>query len=397
MSLYRRNGIYYSDFSVNGQRYRQTLQTTDRREASAKEKELIAQAAQGKLAPSGQSFGRLAFGEAADRYLASRRLELALSSQAKERQLLVRPREFLQATALNRINAERVLAYREWRAAQGVGPAIINMEVGVLRRILRRAKRWHLIAEDVKPLREPRSIGRALTLEEKLKLLKTASQKPEWETACWAAILAFNTTLRKCELRGLQWKDINLIDRLLTVRKSKTPAGERVIPLTQEAYDALLRFRKRAEMFGPVEPTHYVFAGFHPRPRFHGKKFLGMKGTDFDPTRPVKSWNTAWRSLTRKAGLDGFRFHDTRHHAITELAEGGASEQTIMAIAGHVSRQMLERYSHVRLEAKRKALEALSRQPAGSSRGDTQEGSYGTRNVTNSWRERPMEMQVVEK
>jgi hypothetical protein len=60
--------------------------------------------------------------------------------------------------------------------------------------------------------------------------------------------------------------------------------------------------------------------------------------------------------------------------AITELAESGTSEQTIMAIAGHVSRRMLERYSHVRLEAKRDALKALSAKKA--------EG-YGTNNGTN--------------
>ena len=80
----------------------------------------------------------------------------------------------------------------------------------------------------------------------------------------------------------------------------------------------------------------------------------------YDPTRPTTSRRTAWRKLTLKAGLAGLRFHDLRHHAITELAESGASEQTIMAIAGHVSRRMLERYSHIRLEAKRNALEVLS-------------------------------------
>jgi hypothetical protein len=42
---------------------------------------------------------------------------------------------------------------------------------------------------------------------------------------------------------------------------------------------------------------------------------------------------------------------------ITELAESGAGDETIMAIAGHVSRQMLTRYSHIRTEAKRSALE----------------------------------------
>src|SRR5207249_12318124 len=123
------------------------------------------------------------------------------SSQAKERQLLVKLREYFKAKRLTQITTDDVLAFREWRArapgtaGQGrsqkrVGPAIINMEVGCLRRILKRAKRWHQIAEDVKPLREPRSIGRALTHEEKLRLLKTASQKPEWETAYYAAMLA---------------------------------------------------------------------------------------------------------------------------------------------------------------------------------------------------------------
>jgi hypothetical protein len=52
--------------------------------------------------------------------------------------------------------------------------------------------------------------------------------------------------------------------------------------------------------------------------------------------------------------------HDLRHYAITKLAESSeASEQTIMAIAGHVSREMLEHYSHIRQEAKRKAVASL--------------------------------------
>jgi hypothetical protein len=61
-----------------------------------------------------------------------------------------------------------------------------------------------------------------------------------------------------------------------------------------------------------------------------------------------------------KSSTHGLRFHDLRHHAITELAESQTSDRTIMSIAGHVSTKMLEHYSHVRLEAKRKALSALS-------------------------------------
>jgi hypothetical protein len=45
---------------------------------------------------------------------------------------------------------------------------------------------------------------------------------------------------------------------------------------------------------------------------------------------------------------------------VTELAESGADDEVIMSIAGHVSRAMLSRYSHVRMEAKRRALDEIA-------------------------------------
>ena len=132
------------------------------------------------------------------------------------------------------------------------------------------------------------------------------------------------------------------------------------MPLTDVAVSAVGRLRQRAQGFGAVEQAHYVFAAFVPKFKFSGKKVIDYGVTGFDPTRHVNSWRTAWRTLTKKSGLTGFRFHDLRHCAITQLAENGASDSTIMAIAGHVSHRMLERYSHVRMEAKRTALEALA-------------------------------------
>jgi hypothetical protein len=58
--------------------------------------------------------------------------------------------------------------------------------------------------------------------------------------------------------------------------------------------------------------------------------------------------------------LATLRFHDLRHTAITTLAEGQNSDSTVMALAGHVSRQMMEHYSHIRMDAKRRAVEGLS-------------------------------------
>jgi len=64
--------------------------------------------------------------------------------------------------------------------------------------------------------------------------------------------------------------------------------------------------------------------------------------------------------MTTECGLRGLRPHDLRHHAITKLAESSAnSEQTIMSIAGQVSIEMLRYCSHIRQDAKRKAVATL--------------------------------------
>jgi integrase len=362
-------------FRCDGQRFRQSLGTTDWREAQAKEKQLIAEASEGKLTQNSTTLARQPFGQAADDYMSARKLELAPASQAKEKQLFVQLRAFFKQEPLKAITVKRITDYRTWRAEQGVGPATLNAELGILRRVMKRARLWARVADDIRPLKEPSTIGRALTEDDKQRLLKTAVMRPEWETAYLAAILCLNTTARGCELKALQWSDVDLFARTLTIRTSKTAAGERVVPLTDVATSALARLRRRAESFGPVLPSHYIFAAFVPKFTFSGKKVIGYNVTAFDPTTHVKSWRSAWRTLTKKAGLPGFRFHDLRHCAITQLAEGGTSDSTIMAIAGHVSRRMLERYSHVRMEAKRNAMEALAT--------STKTAGYDTNHDTN--------------
>jgi hypothetical protein len=54
------------------------------------------------------------------------------------------------------------------------------------------------------------------------------------------------------------------------------------------------------------------------------------------------------------------QWHGNRHTLVTELAESGAGGEAIVSIADHVSRAMLSRYSHVRMEAKRRALDGIA-------------------------------------
>ncbi len=171
--------------------------------------------------------------------------------------------------------------------------------------------------------------------------------------------------MRACEIRGLEWRDVDFIERTLTVRQSKTEAGERIIPLNADAWTAMLELRERARLLFGAEPQPdwYLFPhgeGQGPVMRPKNRPGPDAVAVKPDPTKPMRTWRTAWRRIAKEAGLPGLRFHDLRHHAITELAESLASYQTILSISGHVDPRMLRHYSHVRLDAKRKALDGLS-------------------------------------
>jgi integrase len=415
MALFRRGKWWWADFSVNGVRYRQPIRsekgqrTKDWREALSREKELIAEAQAGKLSLAGRSFGRLAFTEALGRYLADRSAHVTPRSKRTESDHAKPLRESFGAMPLTRISAEAIVAYIRHRKEKGISNVTINMEIGILRRVLKRGKRWSLIADEVPRLPERRDIGRALTLEDKMRLLRTAAAKPEWDTARLAAILALNTTMRGCELKGLHWRDVDWIERTITIQRSstKTDAGGRIIPLNTDAWHVILSLRDRAKaLFGnDLQPDWYVF----PHAEGYSKP---------DPTLPMTGWRSAWRSLTRaincpacgqlqqpsetrageecradiskaKSPLHGFRFHDLRHHAITELCESQSSERTIMSIAGHISPRMLEHYSHIRLAAKRKALDSIS--------GGSLMGGYDTKDDTKPHSQRIPSSHVLEK
>ena len=126
--------------------------------------------------------------------------------------------------------------------------------------------------------------------------------------------------------------------------------------------------------------------------------FASCENGHFDAAKPQKSWRTSWRKLTAEAGLKGLRFHDLRHHAITELAEAGETDYTIQSIAGHVSRRMLDHYCHVLLEPKKKALDSLEKKPKTkkAAKEAQAEKPYVTNHVTNVPTEDLPARQVIE-
>jgi integrase len=278
----------------------------------------------------------------------------------------------LGARMLIDISDDTVRQYQTWRLREGAAPKSINEEVGFLLRILEDrgdAIRIKLRRAKALKLKTGPGVGRAFSGEEKLKLIgaatpgkapkdKQSQVGPRSPYILPALTIALNTGMRDAEIRNLTWGQIDFEKRFLTVGKSKTQAGEgRTIPLNTPLLTALLdHARWFTSKFGTASAEWYVFPGRLGRPAAGKKRPL-------DPCKPITSMKTAWRNVRTRAGVEG-RLHDARHTLITELAERGEGDQTIMDIAGHVSRQMLSRYSHIRMEVKRRALDSLGTNPA---------------------------------
>jgi integrase len=79
---------------------------------------------------------------------------------------------------------------------------------------------------------------------------------------------------------------------------------------------------------------------------------------DTDTGKPLGTWKKSWASSQKAASVKA-RIHDLRHHANTLMVESGTPISTLKAITGHMTSEMVEHYSHIRDEAKRKAVDAL--------------------------------------
>ena len=164
-----------------------------------------------------------------------------------------------------------------------------------------------------------------------------------------ALMLARNAGLRNTEIRTLSWGQVNLQNRVLQVGYAKTETGTgRIVPLNSLLCGVLRKHRNwYVKKFGGIRKEWYLFPFGKPMPS--------------DPTRHVTTLKSAWKNVRKKARVKG-RLHDNRHTLITELAEAGVGEQTIMEIVGHADRRMLQRYSHIRMQAKRVALDLVLKQ-----------------------------------
>jgi integrase len=348
MALYRRGETWWFKFQYRGIPIRESAHTGSRTAALKAERARRNQLDEGASAI--KTVKPLLFSKAAKDWLDLKTPHWQPATRASEGYNVGHLLPYFGRKLLTDISANDIARYQAKRIEDDASGRTVNMEVGSLRAVLRKHRLWANLQPDVKPLKERTDAGRALSKDEVTSLLQAARESHS-KSLYVAILLSLRTGLRNRELRMLRWSMVDLVDGHLIVGVSKTQGGEgRVVPLSPAALAALREWRRN---FLEPHPEHFVF----PTERVSG---TGPRRTSdgVDPTIPIGSWRTAFHTALRKSGVK-CHWHCLRHTFVSGCGEGGTPEQTLLAMAGWMSRKMLERYSHTRMEAKRVAVDAL--------------------------------------
>jgi integrase len=163
---------------------------------------------------------------------------------------------------------------------------------------------------------------------ERTRLLK-ACQASDNSYLYTVVVLALSTGMRRGEIMGLTWDDVDLHQGRITLYETKN--GEiRVVPLVGKALELLKEYSKVRNL-----KTSLLFPG----------KPIRSEGGEVT-YRPI-DLRAPWLTALKKAKIEDFRFHDLRHSAASYLAMNGASLAELAEVLGHKTLQMVKRYTHL--------------------------------------------------
>jgi integrase len=217
--------------------------------------------------------------------------------------------------------------------------------------VMNDAKKWgYLVSNPLERVEAPRREKkemRFLTVEEAATLIATAEEHRMWALI----VVALATGMRRGELMGVKWNDVDFEARTLIVRRTvlyytmdsvtkyrihepKTASGRRTIHLPEFAIEALKKHR-----IEQIEARMQVGASWAGLDLV----FCNKVGSYWYPNVLLD----AFHQLTEQAGLGHLRFHDLRHSAATILLTMGVPVKVVQEILGHSSADITYRvYAH---------------------------------------------------
>lgn len=238
---------------------------------------------------------------------------------------------------ITQINPLHIESYKKKRLESGRKSGTVNRELAALSHMFNLARKWKLThsnpMQDVRLLKEEKFKMRILDRIEASLLIAAAVShlKP-------ILIVALNTGLRRGEVLGLSWNDVDFVNYTINVKNTKS-GKDRIIPMNA----VVAKILKEQDM-----SSEWIFP--HPQRR----------------ERAMKDVSYSLKTACNKIGIDKFRFHDLRHTSATWMVNAGVDLVTIKEILGHSTIQMTMIYCHSSQESKRKAvleLEKISAAP----------------------------------
>jgi integrase len=230
----------------------------------------------------------------------------------------------------------------------------------VLRNALSNAEREELITRNVAKLVQiptPRyKIGKGLPVSDVKRILSMAKGTRFYPVYVLAATLG----LRRGELLGLRWSDVDFtkntlhvaqtvqrVSGRLIIDETKTDASDAVVPLPKITHAVLLEHQDHQATVRHDAGELWTD---------HDLVFTTSIGTPIEP----RSLNTHWEGIRVQAGLPGVRLHDLRHTVVSLLLELGTPPHVVQAIARHADLDVTMRiYAHTNLDTMREALDKI--------------------------------------
>jgi integrase len=305
---------WYIDYRINGRRFKRRIGP------NKKVAEQVLMDVEVKKA-KGDYLGihevkKILFTDCLDEYLTWAQVNKAPNTFAMNRFYADRLREAFTGY-LSALTAKQVENYKVKRRAT-VSPATVNRELALVKHMCTKAVEWGYLKATplrlVKFLKEPPGRLRYLTREEMGLLVEACS--PHLRPI---VVTALNTGMRKSEILGLKWQDIDFGAKTITIHQTKNNEP-RVIPMNQTLYDELHQLPRGLH-------TPYVFC------HENGERYDEVK--------------RSFTSACRKAGIMDFRFHDLRHTFASHLVMNGINLKTVQYLLGHKDIRMTLRYAHL--------------------------------------------------
>jgi excisionase family DNA binding protein len=234
---------------------------------------------------------------------------------------------------IRQINPLLIEGFRKDLLERGRTRSTTNRYLALLGKMMNLAIDWGLLTQNpvarVKFFSEKANFRETiLSLEDEEALLKKCPKR-----LLPIVKVALNTGMRRGEILGLRWSQVDLAAR--TIRLSQTKSGRpRVIPINAFLLDILVK------QYAKTGYSEFVFPNRATR-----KPFQDVK----------RAFNTA----ATNAGIEGLRFHDLRHTFASRLVAAGVDLITVKDLLGHHSVKVTERYTHTNAEQKKRAVEML--------------------------------------